>query len=661
MTTVMELTCLSRGKGYYSPPCHVLRLGGFTLLVDCPLDLSSLSVFAPVPGGFGNGDRSAEGPVDATGLIRAEPWYKTVATLHLWDVSSIDVVLISSPMGMLGLPFLTRADGFSAKVYVTEAAAKLGLLAMNDLVLQHREFREFYSFDDSRFPRWMEWEELECLSPPLKETILGVEGIELGGWMPLYSAADAEDCVKKVQKLRYAEETCYNGTLMMKALSSGSEIGACNWTIEWIGRTVALVTGSIFSSGHALGFDCQALQSKDVLVYSESLSIDHVGSTEDDITHDSSPPRLDSLVDDASARSEEEERLNFICSCITRATEAGGSVLIPIGRLGIILQLLEQLSVCSEFTSSKVPMYIISPAAAETLAYTNVIPEWVCKQRQEKLFSGEPLFAHQELVKGGRLRAYPALYSPELLRNWQEPCIVFCPHWSLRLGPAVPLLRRWHSDPNSLLVTEEGVDAQIALAPFNIAEMKMKVLRYSFLSRIELKKITPLLEILQPKLAVLPEDLKEKVLFLNTSSTSISLAYYSLNETFRLPSSKDSSKIDISSDLVSQFQWKILKESNFSISRLKGNLVMRNGRPLILSRDELPPSDNNIPLMHFGTPDLPRLLARLTEMGIRGTIQGESECPRIVLIDYPEKAVIEVRKNSSCISAPSERLRCTIS
>lgn len=60
--------------------------------------------------------QKVERPLDANDLIYAEPWYKTVKNLHLWNTSFIDVVLISSPMGMLGLPFLTRIKGFSAKV-----------------------------------------------------------------------------------------------------------------------------------------------------------------------------------------------------------------------------------------------------------------------------------------------------------------------------------------------------------------------------------------------------------------------------------------------------------------------------------------------------------------------------------------------------------------
>ncbi|KAK3419328.1 hypothetical protein EUGRSUZ_H05129 [Eucalyptus grandis] len=145
-------TCLSRGRGFYFPQCHMLSVRGFRILIYCPLDLSPLTAFAPIPPGFsavqdeedfghsvdksdgcesGNEEREdTENPMNAKAFIRSEPWYETVASLHLWNLSFIDVVLISSPTRMLGLPFLTRAKGFSAKVYVTEAAVKLGKLMM---------------------------------------------------------------------------------------------------------------------------------------------------------------------------------------------------------------------------------------------------------------------------------------------------------------------------------------------------------------------------------------------------------------------------------------------------------------------------------------------------------------------------------------------------
>ncbi|CAM8932568.1 unnamed protein product [Rhodiola kirilowii] len=86
---------------------------------------------------------------------------------------------------------------------------------------------------------------------------------------------------------------------------------------------------------------------------------------------------------------EEIEKVAFICSCIVESVRFGGSVLIPIGRLGHILLLLEQISTFLESSDIKVPIYFISSVAEELLAFTNIIPEWLCKERQEKLFRCE--------------------------------------------------------------------------------------------------------------------------------------------------------------------------------------------------------------------------------------------------------------------------------
>lgn len=120
----MKFTSLSQIRGYNLPPCHILNLCGFHILFDCPLDLSALTIFSPISTTSLYNDKplvvqseqTTKKLLDRTNLIPAEPYYKTVEGLNLWDVSLIDVVLISSPMGMLGLPFLTRTKGFSAKL-----------------------------------------------------------------------------------------------------------------------------------------------------------------------------------------------------------------------------------------------------------------------------------------------------------------------------------------------------------------------------------------------------------------------------------------------------------------------------------------------------------------------------------------------------------------
>ncbi|KAD6453571.1 hypothetical protein E3N88_08276 [Mikania micrantha] len=512
-------TSLSQTGGYNLPPCHIVNLCGFHILFDCPLDLSALTIFSPISTGLYEKlddqtfSSNLHPEIKKTSLLPAEPFYKTVERLHLWNVSLIDVVLISSPMGMLGLPFLTRAQGFSAKIYATEVTAKLGQLMMEDLVANHMEFKQFYgSRETSLFQLFKQ----ETLPPALKEVVLGKDGTELGSWFPLYSAADVKDCLQKVESLKYAEEACYNGTLIIKALSSGLEIGSCNWNLKGPKRNISYISGSVFSSGTAMDFDFHALLGSDALIYSDFASWNGATCFEDENSSSIVPVDCSTKSDDAymlnfDESSDEMEKLNFICSCSMSSVEAGGSVLIPIGRLGIILQLLELFALHIESSGIKVPIFMISSVAEELLAYTCIIPEWLCKERQEKLYSGKPVFAHEELIKEKKIHVFPTLGSHELLMIWQEPCIVVCPHWSLRLGPVVHLLHRWHGDPNALLVLEEGVDPDLALSPFK--PVAMKVLECSFVSGIKLEKVPQLLKMLQPKLILLTlSKLKSKEL-----------------------------------------------------------------------------------------------------------------------------------------------------
>ncbi|CAI0442165.1 unnamed protein product [Linum tenue] len=612
----MKLTCLSSGTGYQYPPCHILEdVCGFRILLDCPLDLSALSVFSPVPpdNGFVSDGESSHisardcydkeqeirkrqkfgTPLHGEDLIHDELWYKTVKNLHLWDPSSIDVVLISSVMGMLGLPFLTRAEGFSAKIYVTDAAARLARLMMEDLVSMNMEFQYFYGPRESGAPHWMRREELELLRPEVKEVVVGKDGSELGVWMPLYSLADVMDCMQKVQTLKYAEAACYNGTLVLKPFSSGSEIGSCNWTIDGPKRNITWLSCSIFASKHAMNFDYDALRGRDLVLYSDKQFLplmDEVQSNDASSTipsKDLSDLRCCSAdKDDWKKLSEsllstdeilEKEKLDFICSCILQSVQAGGSVVIPYNRLGILLQLLEMIPVLLESLAADVPIYVISSIAAELLAFTTVVPEWVCKPRQEKMFSGEPMFSHVDLMSKRKLHVFSAIHSPELLTTWQEPCIIFASHWSLRLGAVVHLLRRWGGDANSLLILEDGVDADIALLPFK--PLEMKVLQCSFLPERRLPKIECLLKLLQPKILVLPDDLKEKLDFSNPSSDKFPVLYYTEGKTLCLPSSPEGSvDLEIASVLAERLVWQTLEKHDVMYTRLEGELVMEQGK-----------------------------------------------------------------------------------
>lgn len=71
-------------------------------------------------------------------------------------------------------------------MYVTEAAARIGQLMMEDLVNMHKEFRQFYGPEASDGPEWMKWDEIEMLPLELKQILCGSDGMKFGAWMPLY-------------------------------------------------------------------------------------------------------------------------------------------------------------------------------------------------------------------------------------------------------------------------------------------------------------------------------------------------------------------------------------------------------------------------------------------------------------------------------------------
>lgn len=92
-------------------------------------------------------------------------------------------------------------------------------------------------------------------------------------------------CMEKVQSLKYAEEACYNGTLLIRASSSGLEIGTCNWTISSPKGTVSYLSSSCFVSSTSMDFDYHALQGSDMIIYSDFTTWNPGDDVEDYISY----------------------------------------------------------------------------------------------------------------------------------------------------------------------------------------------------------------------------------------------------------------------------------------------------------------------------------------------------------------------------------------
>lgn len=214
--------------------------------------------------------------------------------------------------------------------------------------------------------------------------------------------------MEKIQALKYAEEACYNGTIVLKAFSSGLEIGSSNWKINTPRRNLVYISNSIFESSQALGFDYGSLLGADLILFSDMSSVNdieedfcHIDCSSSNVGNDdkdwisvntsvsetiiAEEDEITKLLMDNSEILEENDKLNFITCSISDCIREGGSVLIPIGRFGVVLQLLEQISDLLVSLSLEVPIFMISTTAEQALAFTNAIPEWLCEKRQQKI------------------------------------------------------------------------------------------------------------------------------------------------------------------------------------------------------------------------------------------------------------------------------------
>ncbi|KAL9252344.1 Integrator complex subunit 9-like protein [Drosera capensis] len=620
----MKLTCLSEGGNYHFPPCHILNICGFRVLLDCPLDLSSLMIFSPVPPSSNTRPQNVvsecgcdlsldsisvggkkkklrpDDEISVNSLVHSVPWYKTVDNLHLWDVSFFDVVLISRPEGMLGLPFLTRCKGFSAQIYATDVTRRLGQLMIEDLVAMHKEFRQFYGPEGSDLPDWMKMDQLEKFPLQLKEIVLGKDGTRFGGWMPLYSAADVKDCIQKVESLKYAEEVCYNGVLLIKAFSSGCGIGACNWRLKGPKRDASYLCSSVCAYGPAMNFDWKGLQDSDTIIYSDFSSIDGGENVGTEVDHsaqmlatnglsgsNTDQSSIEKLVD--SDKSSEAGKLEFLLSCIVDSIRASGSVLIPMGQLTVMLELLDQIKLSQELSLLKVPIFIISSVATEVLSFLSIIPEWLCRQKQEK----------------------------------------------------------------------KGIDAELALLPFK--PVTMKVLQCSFLSTVSLSKILPRLEALRPKLVLFPNSLKQAIT--SPYPSCLSSLSYSENITLSVPNSRVCSELEISADLVFRYLWRKLRQENASVAALEGKLIMDHGRQRLVLEDEPTNPFPKKPALRWGSLEPDALLSALQKMGIHGTIEKEADENVDVFsvhVTEPGKVLLKVRGTDAVISTADKGLAARV-
>uniref|UniRef100_A0A672ZBL1 Integrator complex subunit 9 n=1 Tax=Sphaeramia orbicularis TaxID=375764 RepID=A0A672ZBL1_9TELE len=386
---------------------------------------------------------------------------------ELLDLSTIDVILISNYHCMMALPYITEHTGFTGTVYATEPTLQIGRLLMEELV----NFME-------RVPKaqsatcWKNKEIQRMLPGPLKDAV------EVWTWKRCYSMQEVNSALSKVQLVGYSQKVELFGAVQISPLSSGYSLGSSNWIIQSHHEKVSYVSGSSLLTTHPQPMDQSSLKNSDVLI-------------------------LTGLTQMPTANP--DGMLGEFCSNLAMTIRAGGNVLVPCYSSGVIYDLLECLYQFIESANlGTTPFYFISPVANSSLEFSQIFAEWLCHNKQTKVYLPEPPFPHAELIQTNKLKHYPSIHG-DFSSEFRQPCVVFTGHPSLRFGDVVHFMELWgKSSLNTIIFTEPDFSYLDALAPYQ--PLAMKCVYCPIDTRLNFHQVSKLLKEVQPLHVVCPEQ-----------------------------------------------------------------------------------------------------------------------------------------------------------
>lgn len=73
-----------------------------------------------------------------------------------------------------------------------------------------------------------------------------------------------------------------------------------------------------------------------------------------------------------------------------------------------------------ELGVSNYPMFFISPVSDVSLAYSNILAEWLSSVKQNKVYVPDEPFPHAMLVKNYKLKHFKHIYSEGFSTEFQE-------------------------------------------------------------------------------------------------------------------------------------------------------------------------------------------------------------------------------------------------
>lgn len=213
------------------------------------------------------------------------------------------------------------------------------------------------------------------------------------------------------------------GAVQATAVSSGFCLGSSNWVIKSAHEKIAYVSGSSTLTTHPRPINQAALRGADLLLLAALTQTP--AHNPDNMLGDlcMHAGKCDSTRHSTLTVGAQPQRI-MISTCFTHTAmtlRGGGSVLVPCYPSGVVYDLLECLSGHLENAGlAQVPLYFISPVADSSLAYSNILAEWLSGGKQARVYLPEEPFPHAQLVRGGRLRHYPSLHHDAFSADFRQ-------------------------------------------------------------------------------------------------------------------------------------------------------------------------------------------------------------------------------------------------
>jgi len=473
----------------------------------------------------------------------------------LIDPTSIDVVLVSNYLNLLALPFLTEYTGFRGQIYATEPTKYLGRQLLIELVQYMEQLKTVPLYtvssvlNSAQTALWQQENFIQTLSSELLKRFPNVSE-----WRSLYTLTDVESCMSKIKAVSYRQEIRIFDSVLLMPLSSGYCLGSANWIIQSDFEKIVFVSHSAQSGNrHSSPLDDERIAGCDVMIMSNHAVVSPLQSSFTQVLAD-------------------------LCSRIGVTLHNRGNVLIPCQSTALILDLFDVLvGYLKKMNFHNVPIYFISPVGDALLAYSDIVAEWLCKSRQDKVYLPEPPYSHGEFIKAGKIKHFSNIYDGKFGQAFHQPCIIIGGHPSLRCGDMMHLTNAWKHDPKNAIIfigtcsLDPDYDWLRALAPFE--PIKMNVYFCPLDSRLTSVETEELLQKWKPRILLLPE--RDKAHISEMKSLDIKIIGFSHLNIIPIKLKRKYERCQLAPDLATNLQGNRVGEK--VVTHLSGLLWQQDG------------------------------------------------------------------------------------